>query len=103
MTAQAYDLTKTATAEDHGTITFKVNGTAVTSANENDKVTIEIAPKANGWQVDQVTATRYTSWNVAGARGEMPTTADLIKVQPVTGSAFTYEIEKCLATTFRLT
>ena len=94
MTAQAYDLTKTATAEDHGTITFKVNGTAVTSANENDKVTIEIAPKANGWQVDQVTATRYTSWNVAGARGEMPTTADLIKVQPVTGSAFTYEIEK---------
>ncbi len=94
MTAQAYDLTKTATAEDHGTITFKVNGKAVTSANEKDKVTIEIAPKANGWQVDQVTATRYTSWNVAGARGEMPTTADLIKVQPVTGSAFTYEIEK---------
>lgn len=94
MTAQAYDLTKTATAEDHGTITFKVNGTAVTSANEKDKVTIEIAPKANGWQVDQVTATRYTSWNVAGARGEMPTTADLIKVQPVTGSAFTYEIEE---------
>ena len=99
MTAKAYDLT--VGTSEHGTVKFKVGSatTAVvppTTANENDKVIIEITPAALGWQVDQVTATAFTSWNTAGARGTMPTdplpTVKVLKTW--TGSGYTYEIEK---------
>jgi len=39
LTASAYDLT--VGTSEHGTITFKIDGTTATSANENDVVTVE--------------------------------------------------------------
>jgi len=60
MTASAYDLTKASDAEAHGTITFKVGENSVTSANENDVVTVIVTP-ADGWAVGSVTGQWYAA------------------------------------------
>ena len=72
MTASAYDLT--VGTSEHGTITFKIDGTTATSANENDVVTVEITP-ATGYVVNQPSGTWYAA--VAGARSNAP--IDLLK------------------------
>lgn len=98
MTAKAYDLTLTEGATEHGTVAFKINSGAATpapaTANENDKVTIEITPAGKGWQVDKVTATAYTSWGTAAARAMLPEELPTVKVVAVSGEKYTYEIAK---------
>lgn len=84
MTAQAQKNLTVGTSE-HGTVTFKVDGATTTTAAEGKTVIVNIAPAALGWQVDKVTATAYTSWDVAGARGEMPTEIPAVKVIAVSG------------------
>lgn len=58
MTASAYDLTVGTNA--HGTITFKVDGGIVTTAEEGQTVTVEITPDAN-WVVNQPSGTWYAA------------------------------------------
>ena len=82
MTASAYDLT--VGTSEHGTITFKIDGTTATSANENDVVTVEITPDA-GYVVNQPSGQWYAA--SAGAPNRAAS-IDLLKdvdLTPVTG------------------
>lgn len=84
MTAQAQKNLTVGTSE-HGTVTFKVDGATATTAAEGKTVIVNIAPAGKGYKVSEVKATAYTSWDVAGARGEMPTTLPAVKVVEVSG------------------
>ena len=64
-----YSLTKADGAEAHGTITFKVDGAAVTSAAEGKTVTMTIAP-ADNWIVGTVSGQWYAA--MAKARRRTP-------------------------------
>jgi hypothetical protein len=59
LTASAYNLT-IGTCE-HGTIAFKVNGTAVTNADAGKTVTVSISPE-KGYFVESVTSLAYIDW-----------------------------------------
>ena len=84
MTAQAQKNLTVGTSE-HGTVTFKVDGATATTAAEGKTVIVNIAPAGKGYKVSEVKATAYTSWDVAGARGEMPTEIPAVKVVEVSG------------------
>ena len=80
-----YSLTKADGAEAHGTITFKVDGAAVTSAAEGKTVTMTIAP-ADNWIVGTVSGQWYAA--IAATRRQAP--IDLltgITLTPVQGQA----------------
>ena len=79
MTASAYDL-KVGTSE-HGTVTFKVGGSTVTTADEGQTVTVEITP-AEGWAVGEVTGTWYAA--VAATRTDINLLKD-VTLSPVSG------------------
>ena len=64
-TASAYDLT--VAESEHGTVGFSVGGTAVTTAEAGQVVTISIKPAAD-YAVDVVKAQAYTSWGTAQSR-----------------------------------
>ena len=88
MTASAidvptYSLTKADGAEAHGTITFKVDGAAVTSAAEGKTVTMTIAP-ADNWIVGTVSGQWYAA--MAATRRQAPIDLlDKVTLTPVGG------------------
>ena len=65
MTASAYDLKTNA---QNGTIAFKVDGEAATTAAAGKTVSVTITPNS-GWQTKAVTAKAYTNWGGAKSRG----------------------------------
>ena len=71
-----YSLTKADGAEAHGTITFKVGETAVTSAEEGKSVTMTIAPN-DGWVVN--TDKVEGKWTAAEAKAPGRRTIDMEK------------------------
>ena len=80
-----YSLTKADGAEAHGTITFKVDGAAVTSAAEGKTVTITIAP-ADNWIVGTVSGQWYAA--MAATRRQAPIDLlDKVTLTPVGGQA----------------
>ena len=90
MTAVAdgsFSLSKATDAEAHGTITFKVGGNTVETANQGDEVTIEVTP-ATGWGVAGVTAKAYASWS--NTRSASSTEIPMLKDITVSGSGNTY-------------
>ena len=64
VSASAYDLT--VAKSEKGTVTFKVDGTAVTSADEGSTVTMTIVPN-DGYVVTSVTNELSASWDQAKA------------------------------------
>ena len=64
-TASAYDLT--VVPNGHGSVGFSVGGTAVTTAEAGEVVTITVTPD-EGYATKGVTARAYTTWEAA-ARG----------------------------------
>ena len=62
----------------HGTVTFKVDDNAVTTANEGDQVTMTITPDEN-WVVGKVTG----EWIATQARAPQRRTSDLGLLQDV--------------------
>ena len=52
----------------HGTITFKIDGETVTTAEAGKTVTVAVSP-TEGWQTKEVTARAYTDWGGAKTRG----------------------------------
>ena len=52
----------------HGTITFKIDGETVTTAEAGKTVTVTVSP-TEGWQTKEVTARAYTDWGNAKTRG----------------------------------
>ena len=68
----------------HGTITFKIDGEAVTSAVAGKTVTVTVSP-AEGWQTKAVTARAYTDWGGAKTRG-----VDIVDNITVSGSGNEY-------------
>jgi hypothetical protein len=64
-TASAYDLT--VALSEHGSVGFSVGGTAVTTAEAGEVVTITVTPD-EGYTTKSVTARAYTTWEAA-ARG----------------------------------
>ena len=60
-TPEGYQLTRTS---EHGTVIFKVDGEEVTSAKENDVVTVVVTP-AEGYVVNEVSG----QWSAAEAKG----------------------------------
>ena len=83
-TASAYDLTG---QSGHGGLTFKVNGTTASTADEGQAVTVKVKPDA-GWQTKTVTARAYDTWGAAKARGSSRS-IDILTVTP-TGSGNTW-------------
>ena len=81
LTASAYDLT--VGTSENGTLSFKVGGETVTTADAGKTVTVVIAPN-DGYVTTAVTATAYTSWGSARAKSLNPSLVDAITV---TGSA----------------
>lgn len=84
-TASAYDLTG---QSGHGGLTFKVNGTTASTADEGQVVTVTVKPDA-GWQTKTVTARAYDTWGAAKARGSSRS-IDILTVTP-TGSGNTWK------------
>ena len=81
--APTYSLTKATDAEAHGTITFKVDGNAVTAAAEGQTVTVTVTP-ATGWAVNEVSG----QWYAAVAAAPRRAGVDLLKnvtLTPVAG------------------
>ena len=68
----------------HGTITFKIDGETVTSAEAGKTVTVTVSP-AEGWQTKAVTARAYTDWGGAKTRG-----VDIVDNITVSGSGNEY-------------
>lgn len=68
----------------HGTITFKIDGETVTSAEAGKTVTVTVSP-AEGWQTKEVTARAYTDWGGAKTRG-----VDIVDNITVSGSGNEY-------------
>ena len=88
MTASAYDLT--VGTNEHGTVTFKVGNNTVTTANENDVVTVEITPN-DGWSTAAATGKWYAA--VANAPHRAGGDIDLLKdfeLTPVVGNENEY-------------
>ena len=83
-TASAYDLTG---QSGHGGLTFRVNGTTASTADEGQAVTVKVKPDA-GWQTKTVTARAYDTWGAAKARGSSRS-IDILTVTP-TGSGNTW-------------
>ena len=81
LTASAYDLT--VGTSENGSISFKVGGEAVTTADAGKTVTVVIAPN-DGYVTTAVAAQAYTSWGSARAMSLNPGLVDAITV---TGSA----------------
>jgi len=97
MTASAYDLT--VGTNEHGTVTFKVGGSTVTTANENDVVTVEITPN-DGWSTAAATGKWYAA--VANAPHRAGGDIDLLKdfeLTPVEGNknAYTFTMKRANA------
>ena len=97
MTASAYNLT--VGTNEHGTVTFKVGGSTVTTANENDVVTVEITP-ASGWSTAAATGKWYAA--VANAPHRAGGDIDLLKdfeLTPVVGNknAYTFTMQRANA------
>ena len=96
MTASAYNLT--VGTNEHGTVTFKVGNNTVTTANENDVVTVEITPDAN-WS----TGTIQGQWYAAVANAPRHAQdIDLLKdfvLTPVEGNenAYTFTMKRANA------
>lgn len=65
MSTRAYDLT--VGTSTNGTITFKVDGATVATANEGATVTICIAPQG-GYITTEVSANAYTNWGHSRAQ-----------------------------------
>ncbi len=83
LTANAYDLTVGTT--EHGSLSFKVDGAAATTAAAGKTVTVVVTPDG-GYAATEVTATAYTSWEQAKAKSRQLTSAGLVKDIAVTGS-----------------
>ena len=81
-----YSLTKADGAEAHGTITFKVDGAAVTSAAEGKTVTMTIAP-ADNWIVGTVSGQWYAAMAKARRRTPGIDLLDKVTLTPVGGQA----------------
>ena len=64
-TASAYDLT--VAPNGHGVVGFSVGGTAVTTAEAGQVVTITVTPD-EGYTTKSVTARAYTTWEAAARR-----------------------------------
>ena len=64
-TASAYDLT--VVPNGHGSVGFSVGGTAVTTAEAGQVVTITVTPD-EGYTTKSVTARAYTTWEAAARR-----------------------------------
>ena len=82
----AYNLT--VGTSEHGTIAFKVGGTAATTASEGDPVTVTVTP-ATGYATKEVTAVAYA----LPGEAQSPQRAagiDMLKDIDVTGSANTW-------------
>ena len=79
-----YSLTKADGAEAHGTITFKVDGAAVTSAAEGKTVTMTIAP-ADNWIVGTVSGQWYAAMAKARRRTPGVDLLDKVTLTPVGG------------------
>lgn len=79
-TASAYDLT--VAESDHGTVSFSVGGTAVTTAEAGEVVTITVTP-GKDYGVESVTASAYTTWAQARSRRRAP---GMLKDITLTGS-----------------
>ena len=96
MTASAYDLT--VGTSEHGTITFKIDGTTATSANENDVVTVEVTPDEN-WSMGSVKGLWYAAGAAQAPRRVAPENIGLLKdfeLTPVEGNAnaFTFVMKR---------
>lgn len=68
MTASAKAGFELTSESAHGTITFKIDGETVTTAEAGKTVTITVSP-TEGWQTKEVTARAYTDWGNAKTRG----------------------------------
>lgn len=84
MTASAKAGFELTSESAHGTITFKIDGEAVTSAEAGKTVTVTVSP-AEGWQTKAVTARAYTDWGGAKTRG-----VDIVDNITVSGSGNEY-------------
>ena len=68
MTASAKAGFELTSESAHGTITFKIDGETVTTAEAGKTVTVAVSP-TEGWQTKEVTARAYTDWGNAKTRG----------------------------------
>lgn len=84
MTASAEAGFELTSESAHGTITFKIDGETVTSADAGKTVTVAVSP-AEGWQTKAVTARAYTDWGGARTRG-----LDIVDNITVSGSGNEY-------------
>ncbi len=82
----AYDLT--IGTNEHGTVTFKVDGTAVTTAQEGQAITISITPD-DIYKPTNVSAQAYTTWDAAKTRS-FTGTIDLLNEVEISGSGNEY-------------
>ena len=101
-TASAYDLT--VAQGEHGTVGFSVGGTAVTTAEAGEVVTVTVTPY-EGYAVENVSARAYTTWAAAESRRRAPS---LLKDIPLTGSGTTWtfampEADVEVSATYKLT
>ena len=87
LTAGAYDLT--VGTSEHGTMTFRVHGAAVTTADKGDVVTVSIMPD-EGYSAKDVTARAYTAWEAANARRLAPGLLDDIAVTKDNDGTWTF-------------
>lgn len=76
---------------EHGSITFKVNGTAVTSAVEGQTVTVELTPET-GWTEEILTGRWYAAVAAGKAVGNAETIdmLEYFEPTPVEGKENTY-------------
>ena len=93
MTASAYDLT--VGTSEHGTVTFKIDGTAVTSADEGQKVEVVITPN-EGWVVNEPTGIWYAGTAAVRTRdiGFMERNIDLADAQ---NNTWTFKMQRANA------
>ena len=84
MTASAQGGFELTSESAHGTITFKIDGETVTTAEAGKTVTVTVSP-AEGWQTKAVTARAYTDWGGAKTRG-----VDIVDNITVSGSGNEY-------------
>ena len=84
MTASAKAGFELTSESAHGTITFKIDGETVKSADAGKTVTVTVSP-AEGWQTKAVTARAYTDWGGARTRG-----LDIVDNITVSGSGNEY-------------
>ena len=75
----------TAEESEYGSVVFKVSGEEVTSAEENDEVTVVVTPK-EGYDAEDITVKVYTSFEESQAPSlvDMKTTVDTQQVNETT-------------------